>query len=273
MTELVIDQRRRDLGGFEVGRVLPSAQRRMVGPFVVLRSHGAGRLPARHPAHGRRAAASAHRPVDRDLPVRRRDHAPRQPRLGAGDPAGRGQLDDRRPRHHPLRALRARAPRGRTACTASRPGWRCRRATRRPSPASRTTAPTTCRRYEAGGLWARLIAGEAFGAQAEVTTHSPMFYVHWRPGSRRARAAAGEYPERAAYVAAGAVEVDGRTLHAGQMAGVRARRSRSRSRARPRDRHAAGRRAGRPALHRVELRLLVARSASSRPRPTGAPGA
>src|ERR1700755_3008263 len=32
--ELVIDQRRRDLGGFEVGRVLPFAKRRMVGPFV-----------------------------------------------------------------------------------------------------------------------------------------------------------------------------------------------------------------------------------------------
>ena len=34
MIERVIEQRRRDLGGFEVGRVLPSAGRRMVGPFV-----------------------------------------------------------------------------------------------------------------------------------------------------------------------------------------------------------------------------------------------
>ena len=32
--ELAIAQRRRDLGGFEVGRVLPFAKRRMVGPFV-----------------------------------------------------------------------------------------------------------------------------------------------------------------------------------------------------------------------------------------------
>src|SRR6476620_11622270 len=32
--EALIDQRRRDLGGFEVGRILPSAKRRMVGPFV-----------------------------------------------------------------------------------------------------------------------------------------------------------------------------------------------------------------------------------------------
>ena len=34
MLEFVLEQRRRDLGGFEVGRVLPSAQRRMVGPFI-----------------------------------------------------------------------------------------------------------------------------------------------------------------------------------------------------------------------------------------------
>ena len=34
MIELVIDQRRKDLGGFEVGRVLPYAKRRMIGPFI-----------------------------------------------------------------------------------------------------------------------------------------------------------------------------------------------------------------------------------------------
>ena len=34
MIEMKIPQRRRSLGGFEVGRVLPAAERRMVGPFV-----------------------------------------------------------------------------------------------------------------------------------------------------------------------------------------------------------------------------------------------
>src|SRR3984885_12310550 len=34
MIELVIDSRRRDLGGFEVGRVLPFHSHRMVGPFI-----------------------------------------------------------------------------------------------------------------------------------------------------------------------------------------------------------------------------------------------
>jgi hypothetical protein len=71
--------------------------------------------------------------------------------------------------------------------------------------------------YEANGMWARLIAGEAFGAKAGVKTHSPMFYVHWRlqPGAQAQLPA--EYPERAAYVAQGIVEVDGRQYQAGQM--------------------------------------------------------
>jgi redox-sensitive bicupin YhaK (pirin superfamily) len=34
MLDIVIDQRRKDLGGFEVGRVLPFAAHRMVGPFA-----------------------------------------------------------------------------------------------------------------------------------------------------------------------------------------------------------------------------------------------
>ena len=36
MIELVIDGQRKDLGGFEVGRILPFAKRRMVGPFCFL---------------------------------------------------------------------------------------------------------------------------------------------------------------------------------------------------------------------------------------------
>src|SRR5512135_3590530 len=45
MIELVIHQRRRDLGGSEVGRVLPYAQRRMVGPFVFFDHMGPVDMP------------------------------------------------------------------------------------------------------------------------------------------------------------------------------------------------------------------------------------
>jgi hypothetical protein len=70
---------------------------------------------------------------------------------------------------------------------------------------------------ESGGLKARLVAGEAFGARASVRTHSPMFYVHWvlQPGTKAELEA--RYPERAAYVASGSVEVAGETFTQGHM--------------------------------------------------------
>ena len=42
--EHVIVPRARDLGGFEVRRALPAAQKQMVGPLHLLRSNGAGRV-------------------------------------------------------------------------------------------------------------------------------------------------------------------------------------------------------------------------------------
>jgi redox-sensitive bicupin YhaK (pirin superfamily) len=45
MIELVIEARSRDLGGFIVGRVLPFAKRRMVGPFVFFDHFGPLFLP------------------------------------------------------------------------------------------------------------------------------------------------------------------------------------------------------------------------------------
>jgi redox-sensitive bicupin YhaK (pirin superfamily) len=71
--------------------------------------------------------------------------------------------------------------------------------------------------YENGGLWARLVAGKAFGAEAKVKTHSPMFYAHWNLKAGAKAGLPAEYPERAAYVAAGSVEVDGKTFGVGQM--------------------------------------------------------
>src|ERR1700757_3154252 len=45
MIEMLIEARRRDLGGFEVGRVLPFAKRRAVGPFVFFDHMGPVDLP------------------------------------------------------------------------------------------------------------------------------------------------------------------------------------------------------------------------------------
>ncbi|HTY51481.1 MAG TPA: pirin-like C-terminal cupin domain-containing protein [Steroidobacteraceae bacterium] len=69
----------------------------------------------------------------------------------------------------------------------------------------------------AQGASARLIAGEAFGLTARVAVHSPLFYVHWELQAGAAVQLPAGYPERALYIAAGTVEAEGRSWHAGQL--------------------------------------------------------
>jgi redox-sensitive bicupin YhaK (pirin superfamily) len=71
--------------------------------------------------------------------------------------------------------------------------------------------------YESGGLRARLVAGEAFGARAPVTTYSPLFYVHWTLDAGARAQLEARYPERAAYIASGSVEVEGQQFDSGRM--------------------------------------------------------
>jgi len=71
--------------------------------------------------------------------------------------------------------------------------------------------------YESGGLRARLVAGEAFGARAPVTTYSPLFYVHWTLDAGARAQLEARYSERAAYVVSGSVEVEGQVFGSGRM--------------------------------------------------------
>ena len=76
--------------------------------------------------------------------------------------------------------------------------------------------------YENAGLFARLVAGEAYGAKAAVPVSSPLFYVHWElaEGVRTAPPpgrGAGGYSERALCVVRGEIEVGDQTFHEGQM--------------------------------------------------------
>ena len=71
--------------------------------------------------------------------------------------------------------------------------------------------------YEGNGLWARLVAGKAFGAEAPVAVKSPLFYIHWKLDARAQALLPAEYSERAAYIVSGSVEVEGREFDAGRM--------------------------------------------------------
>jgi redox-sensitive bicupin YhaK (pirin superfamily) len=55
------------------------------------------------------------------------------------------------------------------------------------------------------------------GARAPVRTCSPLFYIHCELAAGARAELPVEYPERAAYVAAGAIEVDGEQFTEGRM--------------------------------------------------------
>ena len=216
MLELVIDQRRRDLGGFEVGRVLPSAKRRMIGPFVFFDHMGPVQFPRGLP---RSVDVRPHPHIGLSTltylfegEIMHRDSVGSEQPIRPGEvnwmTAGRGIT-------HSERFERARAEGG---AMHGIQAW-----VALPTE-DEETDPTFAHHpsedlpsYEDNGLWARLVAGEAFGARAAVKTHSPMFYIHWKLAAGAKAQLPAEYSERAAYIVAGVVEVAGRTFSAGQM--------------------------------------------------------
>ena len=216
MIELVIDQRRRDLGGFEVGRVLPFHSHRMVGPFIFFDHMGPSQFAAGFP---RTVDVRAHPHIGLSTvtylfegEITHRDSVGVTQDIRPGEvnwmTAGRGithseRFDHLRDTGGPLHGIQT---------------WvALPEALEETDPSFHHHTGADLPTYEGGGLWARLIAGKAFGAEAKVKTHSPMFYAHWVLQAGATAQLPAEYPERAAYVAQGEVEVDGQTYRPGQM--------------------------------------------------------
>ncbi len=216
MIELVIEQRRKDLGGFEVGRVLPYATRRMVGPFVFFDHMGPVDFQPGFPKsvdvrpHPHIGLSTVTYLFDGEITHRDSVGVTQDIRPGEVNwmTAGRGITHSER-----FDALRRTggSMHGIQAWVALPVELE------ETDPAFANHGPGDLPTYEGGGMWARLIAGKAFGAEAKVKTLSPLFYVHWRLDAGATAALPAEYPERAAYVAQGQVEIDGRTFQPGQM--------------------------------------------------------
>ncbi|HEX3406967.1 MAG TPA: pirin family protein [Caulobacteraceae bacterium] len=214
--ELVIDARRRDLGGFEVGRVLPFHSHRMVGPFVFFDHMGPIDFAAGFP---RSVDVRPHPHIGLSTvtylfegEITHRDSVGSEIPIHPGEvnwmTAGRGIT-------HSERFDRLRQTGGTMHGIQAWVGLPAE--DEEAEPAFVHHGPEDLPTYETGGLWARLIAGEAFGAKANVKTHSPMFYAHWRLAAGAKAQLPAEYPERASFVVSGEVEADGRAATAGQM--------------------------------------------------------
>jgi len=216
MIELVIPQRRRDLGGFEVGRVLPFPQRRMVGPFVFFDHMGPVDFP---PGIARSVDVRPHPHIGLATltylfagEIMHRDSVGSEQPIRPGEvnwmTAGRGIT-------HSERFERARREGGRMDGIQA---WiALPREKEETDPAFSHHAADALPHFDAGGVRTRLIAGEAWGARAPVPVYSPLFYLHCELAGGAQVDIGNEYPERAAYVASGAVESDGQRIDAGQM--------------------------------------------------------
>lgn len=217
MIDLVIEQRRRNLGGsFEVGRVLPFAQRRMVGPFIFFDHIGPIDL-----APG----------IDRSVDVRPHPHIglstvtylfsgeimhrdslgyelPVRPHEVNWMTAGSGITHSERFEH-----ARAHGDRlhGIQAWVALPDGQE------ETAPSFSHHSGADLPRWNDGGVAGQLIAGSAYGLTAGARTHSPLFYAHLDMAPGAVAEIPGGYAERAVYVATGAVELDGRRHGSGRM--------------------------------------------------------
>ena len=216
MIEAVIDQRRKDLGGFEVGRVLPAPRQRMVGPFVFFDHMGPSAFA---PGFSRSVDVRPHPHIGLATvsylfqgSMTHRDSVGVTQEILPGEvnwmTAGRGITHSER-----FETLRAEGGQlhgiqAWVALPTELEGI---------DPAFAHHGVEDLPTYEANGMWARLIAGSAFGAKAGVKTHSPLFYVHWALATGAQAQLPAEYPERAAYVAQGEVEVEGHTYGPGRM--------------------------------------------------------
>ena len=216
MIELVINSRRRDLGGFEVGRVLPWAKRRMVGPFIFFDHMGPVELQVNLP---RRMDVRPHPHIGLSTltylyagEIVHRDslgfHQVIRPGEVNGMTAGRGithseRFETMREHGGTLDGVQA---------------WiALPEADEEVAPSFVHFDADALPSKQLEGATLRVIAGAGFGLTSPVPTHSPLFYVHVEAAPGAVLELANDYAERAAYVAHGRVQIDGQTFEPGQM--------------------------------------------------------
>ncbi|MEI2414633.1 pirin family protein [Orrella sp. JC864] len=215
LLQTLVVPRSSDIGGFEVRRALPSAQRRSVGPFVFLDEMGPALLPAGsgldvrpHPHIGLATVTYLF-----DGAIVHRDGAGHTQTILPGEvnwmTAGRGIVHSERS-----------SPESRAA---DQRIWGLQmwvglpRAHEETDPGfvhyDRHAQPVV----EGEGVRAQVVAGSLFGQTSSVRTLSPLFYgdIVLQPGATVVLPA--EHEERAAYLAEGSVQVEGQTHAAGRL--------------------------------------------------------
>ena len=211
----IVESRRRDLGGFEVRRILPFSGGQMVGPFIFLDHMGPAEFAA-----GRGIDVRPHPHVCLatvtylfDGEIEHRDSLGVVQTIKPGDvnwmTAGNGIVHSERTGA----ALRAAGHRlhGLQSWVA------LPESDEETDPAFHHFAAAQLPSREADGVRMRLIAGDAFGLHSPVKVFSGMFYVDAACEAGAAIELPDEHAQRAVYVVEGSIETEGRTFSEGTL--------------------------------------------------------
>lgn len=211
----IVEGRIRDIGGFEVRRVLPWGGGRMVGPFIFLDQMGPADFPAGrgidvrpHPHIGLATVTYLY-----EGEILHRDSLGVVQAIQPGDvnwmTAGRGIVHSERTAPE----LRARGHR-----LSGLQIWvALPQEHEEVEPAFHHFPKAVLPALERDGARLRVIAGEAFGLRSPVRAYSELFYVDAQLADGAQVALPDGYAERAAYVAFGSVEVEGQAYAAGTL--------------------------------------------------------
>ncbi|MCU5784933.1 pirin [Alcanivorax balearicus MACL04] len=217
MIERVIEQRRRDLGGhLEVGRVLPFAKQRMVGPFIFFDHMGPMDLA---PGIDRSMDVRPHPHIGLSTvtylfsgEVMHRDSVGSEQLIRPRDvnwmTAGRGITHSERFEHARVQGDHLHGIQAWVALPTEQ---------EETAPSFSHHSGADLPQWDDAGVGGQLIAGSAYGLTAGAETHSPLFYAHLDMAAGATAEIPSGHKERALYIATGTVELDGRRYEAGRM--------------------------------------------------------
>ena len=254
--ELVIVPRTRDLGdGFEVRRALPHGKRQMVGPFIffdhfgpVQFMSGKGMDVRPHPHIG---LATVTYLFDGSIMHRDSEGNIQEIQPGAMNlmTAGRGIAHSERTPD--VQRRDGQKMLGLQSWIALPAG------SEEIAPSFQHYAAEACRRSTDRGFTARIIAGSAFGVKSPVTMVSPWFYTEVTAEAGTSVPLDPDHEERAIYVVDGEIEIAGERYEGPRLLIFRpGDRITVKALEADADDVSRRRRAGRPAPHLVEFRLL-----------------
>ncbi|MGO2452811.1 pirin family protein [Pseudomonas taetrolens] len=229
MIKMIIEQRRRSLGGgLEVGRVLPFAKQRMVGPFIFFDHMGpldlspgmdAGVDIRPHPHIGLSTVTYLF-----SGDVMHRDSLGYEQAIRPQEvnwmTAGRGITHSERFEHARAHGDHLHGIQAWVALPTEQEEI---------APSFSHHAGPDLPQWDHAGVVGQLIAGSAYGLTAGAETHSPLFYAHLDMAAGATAEIPGGYEERAFYIATGAVEFEGTRYESGRMLVLGAAASRVRA--------------------------------------------